>query len=274
MMITISIDPIAFHIGAYEVRWYGIIIALAVGALILWMWRQIRTRWAELPKPPEVTVIVPAILSGIVVSRLFHVIDRWDYYSQNPGQIFGGGGLSIYGAIIGASLFFLIYSKVRHYQFGFFADLVAPGIILAQAIGRIGCLINGCCFGEVCEVAAPSWLPWGIVYTHPNSYAPLGVAVIPTQIYEIVFNLSLFGVLLKLRGRLKPDGSLFLFYLIAYSTWRFGIGFLREGTPFFFGLHQAQFIAIIVLAITIPILALRTWRFRQQAKLGLEKVDG
>lgn len=269
-MITISINPVAFHIGAYEVRWYGIIVALGVAAIILWVWRQLRGKWAELPKPPDITVIVPAILSGIVVAKLFHVIDRWDVYSQNPGQVFSGGGLSIYGAVIGTSLFFLIYSKVRHYPFGFFADLAAPGIILAQAIGRVGCTINGCCYGK----PAPEWLPWSVVYTHPNSYAPLGVALHPTQPYEIVFCLIGFAILLKLRGRLKPDGTLFLVYLTSYSAWRVGIDFLREGTPFILGLHEAQFVAIIVLAVTIPILALRMWRSRQQAKLGVEKADG
>jgi phosphatidylglycerol:prolipoprotein diacylglycerol transferase len=288
MMITISINPVAFHIGTYEVRWYGILIALAVVALILWVWRQLEGKWAELPSRPDPIVIVFAILSGIVVSKALHVIDNIVVakfhpelvlagkvidYTQHPGQIFSGGGLSIYGAVIGTSLFFLIYSKVRHYPFGFFADLAAPGIILAQAIGRVGCTINGCCYGKVCEVA-PSWLPWSIVYTHPNSYAPLGVPLIPTQPYEIIFCLIVFAILLRLRRRLKPDGTLFLIYLTAYAAWRVGIDFLRVGTPFFFSLHQAQFISIIVLAVTIPILALRMWRSRQQAKIGVEKVDG
>ena len=132
------------------------------------------------------------------------------------------------------------------------ADLVAPGVILAQAIGRVGCTINGCCYG------APTSLPWGVIYTHPASYAPLGVAIHPTQVYELIFCLIVFAVLLKLRGRLKPDGSIFLIYLSLYSLWRIGIDFLREGIPFLFGLDQAQVIGIIVLAITIPILAYRT----------------
>jgi phosphatidylglycerol:prolipoprotein diacylglycerol transferase len=80
----------------------------------------------------------------------------------------------------------------------------------------------------------------------------------PTQVYEIIWNLLVFGVLFKLRGRLKPDGSLFLVYLSLYSVYRLGSDFLREGTPFLFGLHQAQVIAIIVLAIAIPLLVLRT----------------
>ncbi len=253
-MITISIDPIAFHIGSMEVRWYGILIALAVAAIILWMTRQIIRKRADLPSPPDPTVIILAILSGVVASKLFHVIDRWDYYSQNLWEIFSGAGLSIYGAVLGVTLFFWIYSKVKHYQYGFFADLVAPGIILAQAIGRVGCTINGCCYG----LPAPAWLPWSVVYTHPDSIAPLGIALHPTQVYEIIFCLIGFAVLLKLRGRLKPDGSLFLVYLTLYSAWRVGIDFLRDGTPFLLGLHQAQFIAIVVLAITIPLLALRT----------------
>jgi phosphatidylglycerol:prolipoprotein diacylglycerol transferase len=129
---------------------------------------------------------------------------------------------------------------------------MAPGIILAQAVGRIGCTINGCCYG------LPTSLPWGVVYTHLNSIAPLGIAIHPTQLYEFIYNIIAFGILLKLRGRLKPDGSLFLIYLSLYSLWRLGIAFLREGTPFLFGLHQAQVISIIILAITIPILVMRT----------------
>ena len=264
-MIEINIDPVAFTIGPIVVRWYGILVAVAVAVVILWGWRQIRKK-ADLSKLPDPAILVIAIASGVGVSKAFHVIDRWEHYSQNLGEIFSGAGLTIYGAVIGASLAFWIFTRVKHSQFGFFADLVAPGIILGQAIGRVGCLINGCCYGNYCEVAAPSWLPWGIIYTHPNSYAPLGEPVIPAQIYEIVFALALFGVLFKLMGRLKPDGSLFLLYLASYSAWRVGIDFLRVGTPFVFGLHQAQFIAIVVLAITIPILALRTRWVKTEAK--------
>ena len=179
-------------------------------------------------------------------------LTSWIYYLQNPGQIIGGEGLTIWGAVLGATLGIWIYSRFRKLNFGYFADLLAPGVMLAQAIGRVGCTLNGCCYG------IETSLPWGIVYTHPQSFAPLGVAVHPTQIYEIIYLLIIFGVVLKLRGRLKPDGSLFLVYLSLYSLWRLGIDFIREGTPLLFGLHQAQIIGIIVLLIAIPILALRT----------------
>lgn len=260
-MITISIDPVIFTIGALSVRWYGVFVAIGVAAVILWGWREIK-RVGKLPPSSDAIIIVIAILSGLGMAKLFHVIDLWDYYSQNLTQIFSGAGLSIYGAIVGATLAFFIYSRVRHSEFGFFADLVAPGIILGQAIGRVGCTINGCCYGA----EAPAGLPWSIVYTHPNSYAPLGVPLHPTQLYEIAYNLIVFAILVKLRGRLKPDGSLYLLYFTLYSAWRVGVGFLRDGTPFVFGLQQAQFIAIIILAITIPIMAMRTRWVKAEAK--------
>jgi len=262
-MITIDIDPVALHIGSIEIRWYGIIVALAVMTLALWMWRQITRNKDRIP-PVDPTVAIPAIASGFGMAKLFHVIDGWDYYSQNLGEIFGGAGLSVFGGIIGVSLFFWIYSRKRHYPFWFIADLAAPGTLLAQAIGRVACTINGCCHGKFCE-AAPSWLPWGIIYTHPNSYAPLGVALIPVTVYEIIFNMALFGILLKLRGRLKPDGALFMLYLAAYSVWRIGSGFLRAGTPYLFGLTAAQCISIAVLAFAIPALVLMMRRAKTQS---------
>ncbi len=246
-MIEIDINPVAF----LNIRWYGIMIALAILVIILWVMWQVR-KGARVSYDTVFTAALVGIPSAIVLSRLFHVVDLWEHYSQYPGQIIGGGGLTAYGAILGAALGIWIYSRFSKLQFGYIADLVAPAVILAQAVGRVGCTINGCCYGT------PTSLPWGIVYTHPASLAPLGIAVHPTTVYEIIYNLLVFGVLVKLRGRLKPDGSLFLIYLSLYSLWRLSTDFMRVGTPFLFGLHQAQVIAIIVLAIAIPLLALRT----------------
>ena len=245
-MINIGIDPVAF----LNVRWYGIMVALAIIVLILWVVWQVR-KGAKITYDTVFTAALVGIPLGVVISRLLHVVDLWGYYSRNLGQIIGGSGLTIYGAILGAALGIWIYSRFGKLQFGYFADLIAPGLILAQVVGRIGCTINGCCYGIECS------LPWAIVYTHPDTLATLGLAVHPTQIYEIIFLLIVFGVVLMLRGRLKPAGSLFLAYLGIYSVWRLGIDFLRDGTPFLFGLHQAQVIAIIVLAVAVSWLAYR-----------------
>jgi phosphatidylglycerol:prolipoprotein diacylglycerol transferase len=251
-MIILDVSPIAFTIGAFSLRWYGILVALAVLTLILWALREVR-RGAGLSYNTVFNAALVGIPSGIVISRLLHVIDLWDYYIQHPGEIIGGAGLTIYGAVLGAALGIWIYSRFsKEFSFGYLADVLAPGIILAQAIGRVGCTLNGCCYGIECH------LPWAVIYAHPESLGPIGVPVHPTQIYEIVYNLIVFVVLLKLRGRFQPAGSLFLIYLTLYSLWRVGIDFIREGTDFLFGLHEAQVISIIVLIITITLMALRT----------------
>ncbi|MFC1987865.1 prolipoprotein diacylglyceryl transferase [Chloroflexota bacterium] len=254
-MIEININPIAF----LNVRWYGVMVTLAILVLILWVAWQVR-KGAKISYDTIFTAALVGIPSGIVFSRLLHVIDYWEYYSQNPGQIIGGSGLSIYGAILGAALGIWVYSRFAKFRFGYLTDLIAPGLILAQFVGRIGCTINGCCYGTECS------LPWAIIYNNPNSLAPLGVATHPTTVYEMIYLLIIFGGVFKLKGRLKPDGSLFLVYLSLYSGWRLGIDFLRDGTSFLFGLHQAQVIAIIALAITIPLLVMRTRWIKKEAE--------
>ena len=273
-MIEIGINPIAFTIGAVSVRWYGIFIALAILWIVLWLGWQVR-KGAKLSYDTVITVALVGVPSGIVMARLLHVIDNivvaklhpelvWPIgpvidYTQYPGQIVGGGGLTAYG--LGATLGIWIYFKISKQQIGYFFDLIAPAVVVAQAvIGRIGCILNGCCYGLTCS------LPWGIEYTNPNSLGFGAGVVHPTQFYEILYGLAVFGVLLKLRGRFKPDGSLFLIYLSLYSLWRLGTDFLRVGAPFLLGLHQAQVIAIIVLAIAIPLLALRTRWVRTEKK--------
>ena len=171
-MIEININPIAF----LNVRWYGIMVTLAILVIILWVAWQVK-KGAKISYNTVFTAAIVGIPSGIVVSRLLHVIDLWDHYIKNPGAIIGGSGLTIWGAVLGAALGIWVYSRFSNVQFGFLADLIVPGLILAQAIGRVGCTINGCCYG------LPTSLPWGIVYTNPNSLAQLGVAFHPTQVY-------------------------------------------------------------------------------------------
>jgi phosphatidylglycerol:prolipoprotein diacylglycerol transferase len=259
-MIYIDVNPVAFTIGAFPIGWYSIIVALAVLTLVAWALISVR-KDPRLNYGMILNVALVGIPSGVIFSRLLHVIDHWDYYVANPGQIVGGEGLSIWGAVLGAALGIWIYSHFsKRFSFGHMADVLAPGIILAQAIGRVGCTLNGCCYG------IPTDLPWAIVYTNQNTNGRIGVPVHPTQIYEIIYNLIVFGLLLMLRKRLKPDGSLFLVYLALYSVWRLGIDFIRDGTPFLFGLHQAQVVSIIVLIIVLPMLVLKTRWVNKQTK--------
>ncbi len=262
-MIEISVSPVAFAIGSIEVKWYGIMIALAVLLLIAWMIWQVR-RGAKLTYDEVLTGALVAIPSAVVFSRLLHVIDRWDYYSQFPDQIVGFEGLTIYGAIIGGALGIWIYSRFSKFRFGYVMDTVTPVVPLAQALGRVGCLLNGCCYGAETDAFC------GVVYTNPDTAAPIGIAVHPTQAYEILFLLVVSAVIFKIKGKLKVEGSLFLIYISLYALWRFAIGFLREGTDFLFGLQQAQAVSLAVLIIVVPIFIYRIIQARRQAALDVD----
>ncbi len=260
-MINFGVNPVIGYIGSFAFRWYGMFLALAVVWLIFWMWLQVK-KGAQISTDTILSMALVGIPSGLIFARLLHIIDdtvvatfhpdlaasgKVINYLQHPGLIVGGDGLTIYGALLGASLGIWIYFKLVKVKMGYIFDLIAPAAIMAQAIGRLGCLCNGCCYG------IPTNLPWGLVYTDPQSEGwNFGIPCQPTVAYEIIFCVIIFVVLLRLRNKLKPNGSLFVLYLALYAAWRLGIDFLRDGNPFFFSLHQAQFISIIVLLITVP----------------------
>jgi phosphatidylglycerol:prolipoprotein diacylglycerol transferase len=137
---------------------------------------------------------------------------------------------------------------------------------MGQAIGRGGCVINGCCYGLTCD------LPIAVIYLNPNSYAPQGVPLYPTQIFHIVWNLAGFAVLWLLRKKLKPDGALFLVWLIVFGLGDFVIRFFREGEPFLFNLPQAQLIDIVVVAAAVVILVAKYLKYRP-AQAEMETAD-
>jgi phosphatidylglycerol---prolipoprotein diacylglyceryl transferase len=262
-MITVGIDPIAFTIGPISIGWYGIMVTLAVITIVTWAVLNVR-KDKRITSDMIINAALVGIPSGIIGARLLHVIDFWDYYMQNPGRIIGGDGLTIWGAVLGAAFGIWIYNFFSKHSFAHMADILAPGIILSQAVGRVGCTILGD------DVGNPTNLPWGFVYTSPNSpaYAMGLTPTHPVVTYEIFYNLIVFGILFLLRKKLKPDGSLFLVYLSFYSIWRFASDFLREGTGFlakfipaqnvtngflrfFLDLHEAQFIGLVLLIICI-----------------------
>jgi phosphatidylglycerol:prolipoprotein diacylglycerol transferase len=255
-MIYVNIDPVAFYVGSHAIGWYGIMVAIAVLTVVGWLLLAVK-RDPRLNYNMALNAALVGIPSGIIISRLLHVIDQWGYYWANPMKILGGEGLSIWGAVLGGALGIWLYNHFSKHSFAHMADVLAPGIILGQAIGRVGCTILGD------DTGLPTSLPWGFVYTSPNSptfqqYPLMDTPTHPVVTYEIFYCLIVFGVLLLLRKKLKPDGSLFVVYLALYSIWRLGSDFLREGSGFLFGLHQAQVIGIIVLIICVILLIWRT----------------
>ena len=269
-MIHIGMDPNIFTAGSFTMSWHGLLTGLAVLAAVILVARLAREK--DFTIEDVYSTALWGIVGGIIGARLFHVIDKWSsIYQYRPIQAlyFWEGGLSLYGALVGGFVFGITYAAIRKMPLGKVADLAAPGMILAQAIGRIGCTINGDAYGT------PTSLPWGVLYTNPKAADTAGpwvngqlVAGHPVPVYEIIYDLIILIVLLRLRKRLKNDWMLFLIYASAYALGRLGLDFLRGDEAAIAGpLHQAQVISLAVLALMIPLLV---WLARRPALQAVE----
>ena len=251
-MITIGIDPILISLGSFSLSWHGLFMAIAI-VVGVWLPAYLVAK-AGLSGDRLYSLALWAVPGGIIGARLVHVIDYWSYYSANPGAIlaFWEGGLALWGGILGGTLTAVIFTRIRGFPIGGYADLAALGLLLAQAIGRIGDVING----E--HISKGTSLPWGVVYTHPDSPSYGLPPSHPATGYELLMDLLIFSILWKLRGRVQPGGTLFLLYLIIYSTGRFFLSFLRlDSNTVVLGLNQAQWLSLIVLAAALPLLLLQ-----------------
>jgi len=238
-----------FHIGSLEVRWYGIMVALAVivGVAVPVLIAR-REGVGNITQNQILSVAVWAVPGGVVGARLIHVFDEWGYFMDHPGEIVGGEGMGVFGAILGGTLVGVLYARIKGIPVGRLCDVSAFGLLLAQAVGRIGCFLNGCCYGT------ETGLPWGVTWTHPDSYGPVADPVHPTQLYELLFDLVLAALLWTFRKRVRPAGALYLIYISAYAAGRFLISFLRENEEAFWGLQQAQVVSIVVLIVAVGLL--------------------
>lgn len=254
--IVIDIDPTIVGIGHFGLRWYGLFIGVAIVVAFLVALKEARRRGVA--EDDVLALGTWGVVGGLVGARAFHVIDRWPDYIARPVAAFAiqDGGLAIYGGIIGGVAAGAIYARRRGLSIPRMADLAAPGLILAQAIGRIGCLINGDALG------APTDLPWGVAYVNPGAMAPeLGVAYHPNPAYEMIGDLLIFALLWRLRSRLRAEGALFLVYVSLYSALKFGVTFLRQEVNFLAGLQEAQVLSLIGGLISVGLLV---WLGRRQ----------
>lgn len=241
-LFSTSIGPLTLHT-------YGVLLALA---FVAGLWIAARHARREKLDPDKITdLAVYVLIAGLVGAKLGLLVVEWGYYSKNPRELFSllqSGGV-FYGGLIAA--FPVAWWYVRKHSLPGWkaADALAPGVVLGQAVGRLGCFAAGCCFGKA------SSLPWAVTFR--DLYAaravgtPVDTPLHPVQLYESGADLLVFLALLAIAKKKRFDGQVALGYVLLYSVLRFGIEYFRgdaaRGSVFSGALSTSQFLAIVLV---------------------------
>jgi phosphatidylglycerol---prolipoprotein diacylglyceryl transferase len=268
-MLDFAPNPIAIQLGPIPVYWYGIGYALGLAAayfVMVWLAR----RAGEDPEILGNGIIVVAV-AALIGGRLYHVIDQWVLYKDDPIRIFlpPYSGLGVYGGIVFGTVAAFLYARYRKVPFLRWADIVAPGLFTMQAIARWGNFFNQELYGP------PTNLPWGIpidcahrvaAYACPPGSDPaatLGEHFHPLFLYESLSGalgaIALVWIGFHLRKRLRP-GDLLLLFFVWYGIVRFALETFRVDNWTFFGVPVAQIVSTLVV---IPALLILVWRHRR-----------
>lgn len=248
-----SPGPIIFQIGNLAIRWYGLLIASAV-LLGVTLSQYLAQRRGVHPDAIS-DVAIWLVLGAIPAARLYYVLFQWPNYADRPGEIFAiwKGGIAIHGAILGGLLAVLIFARLNRISFWMLTDLVAPSLILGQAIGRWGNFFNSEAFGK------PTDLPWKLfipVDRRPLEYVEFDYFH-PTFLYESLWNLLVFALLLALffySLNRKPPlklGTIFMVYMIAYSLGRVWIEGLRTDSLMLAEFRIAQLVSLGAISLGV-----------------------
>ena len=240
--------PDLFSIGPLTIHTYGLFVALGFISGIL-----ITVKIGKdqgFPPQQVMDMAFVMILWAIVGSRLLYLLINLPYYRSNPLDALKiwQGGLVFSGGLIAVAAAMTWYLRRHHLSFWATGDLWAPALALGQGIGRLGCLMAGCCYGR------PTDLPWGIIFSHPHSLAPQNIPLHPTQLYSSLGLFAIFFSLLFLHHKRRFQGQVFVWYLILHSTFRLFVERLRgderglvPGTE----MTLTQLVATIVLILAV-----------------------
>jgi len=269
------VDPVAFSIFGLEIRWYGIITALSlmVGFIVAYFVAGYRRQEKE-----EILNFAPfAVVFSVIGARLLHVLVNWSYYAQHPLYIFAirRGGLAIQGVMLGGILTLIIFCKIRKLDFWLWADILAPGLILGQAIGRWGNFFNQEAFGK------PTDLPWAIYIepaNRPYDYASYEYFH-PTFLYESIANFLLFILLMFMHRYYRnrpgkiPSGLILAMYLGIYSIYRTFIEYYRIDSTFIGPVKVVYLINLITIiaAMFIANHVIKKFHEKKQLKENIEE---
>lgn len=226
-------------IGPVTIHGYGLMIGLGVMAALLL--GDYRAKKFGLNGDHIYGMTFSAVILGFAAARILFIITEWNQFLQNPMQYLAGAGFVVYGGIIGGALTIYGFCKMKKIDMLAYLDLMIPSVALAQAFGRIGCFLAGCCYGK----ETGSWC--GVVFTN-SDFAPNGVKLLPTQLFMAGGDFLIMAVLLWYAAKKPMRGRTSALYLILYSAGRFCIEFLRNDDRGTVGmLSTSQFIAIFTL---------------------------
>ena len=230
--------PILFTIGPITIYSYGVMLALAV--LVCTYFLSIDAKRIHISRETAYDLVFWCMLWGIIGARIFYVFIEWPYFSGNLLEIpmLQKGGLAWQGGFLGGALAGVWFARCKKLSLRPLLDLAAPYIALGQSIGRIGCFLNGCCYGKP--------VAWGIYF--PTHHARL----YPTQLFECIGLFIIFLILKKAKDRPHQAGFIFIFYLWLAAIERFIVEFYRaDHDSLWLGLSLAQFVALGVFAAGI-----------------------
>jgi phosphatidylglycerol---prolipoprotein diacylglyceryl transferase len=266
-LIAITPDPIALHLGPVPVFWYGVCYALGLAATYVVITREARRRGLDARIVDNGIIIVG--IAALIGGRLYHVIDQWHLYQDNPIKIFlpPYTGLGVYGGIITGTITAWYLTRRWHQSFWKWADVIAPGLFVMQAIGRWGNFFNQELYGP------PTDLPWGIQIDCVHRVGDHGIAQWPCDQYPVATTgfqplflyeslsgvlgaITLLWIARRWGSRMRP-GDLFLIFIIWYSAVRFMLETFRTGNWTFFGVPTAMLVAAIAMVGAVLVLLYR-----------------
>jgi len=232
--------PILWEMGPVTIYAYGVMVALGfLVAYLLFKREALRHGYSE-SQVGTFSVIV--LFSGLLGARALFVMQHLDFYAENPPEIFWlhHGGLVWYGAFLGGLIGGIWYLRTKGLSFWKTADLVLPYVVLAQALGRVGCFLNGCCYGIHANET------WGVTFPHEE------LPRLPVQLYTAAALLVLALILIRLLHRNPPRGFVASAYGVGYALVRFHVEFLRADNPeFFLGLTLPQVMSVGLLLASV-----------------------
>jgi phosphatidylglycerol---prolipoprotein diacylglyceryl transferase len=258
--------PKLISIGSFFLPTYGTLVALGFLAAL---WVTIRlARRANLPGEEITNLAIYCALAGLAGAKLFMILFDLPTYWNDPRSLFSLSTLQAAGVYQGGFLVAfvtaILYMRRQHLPLLATCDIFAPGIALGQAIGRIGCLSAGCCWGLATHV------PWAVTFRNPQAAdltgVPLGIPLHPTQLYESVADAAIFAFLYFRIGKSHVAGNILGWYLALYSTARFIIEFFRfHEQGLHLGLSYTQWISLATLVAGAGLLSAPIFRSPQAA---------